>query len=291
MDDRSLPLTPVPERRSRRSTYGGGPLPTDSTDGSGTIGAMRSLLSALAVLLGSLAATVALTAYVAHETVLDPDQVGDVVAEGLGQDQLRERMLATVVPGYTDLPDTYRDDVDRAAGHPAVEDALADVTVDERGRADVGPVRRELAQSLRERGYPELASQVNATEGRDRLRLPGRLWEAYTDARDTSWLVATRGALTAAALFAFAVLVARSRRAAVRGVGLAVLLSGGAAALLLVALPVVAEVLVDAPWVGTIADVASAASSSDLVEPLIPVGLAGAFLVVVSFMLPRPHRR
>ncbi|MGH3371252.1 MAG: hypothetical protein ACRDPR_14780 [Nocardioidaceae bacterium] len=248
---------------------------------------MRSFLSFVALLLASLLTTVALVAYTAHETVLDPDRVGEVMSQGLSEDGLRERVLNRVVPGYASLPSAYREEVGRLAASQPVESALDEVEVDSRGQADLGPMRSELARTLDEGGYPELASRVQAADGRDTLRLPEGVWEPYTEARDTSWLVATRAALGASVLFLLSVVVAANRRAAVRGVGLVLLLSGGAALLLFRLLPEAARLVSDDPWVGTAADVASSGTTTTVLAPLMPVAVLGVALLLGSFLVPR----
>lgn len=249
---------------------------------------MRSFLSFVAVALASLLAVLSLAAYVVHETVLDPQRAGDVLAKAMDGSELRDEVLSRTLPGYSSLPSAYRSDVDRLADSPRVDRALSSVSVDPQGRADFSPVRRELAQSLEKGGYGELAAQVRAAQTDASIRVPQRIWGPYEEARDTAWLVATRGALASAALFLVGLLIARNRRRAVALVGAAVALSAGAAFLLLRSLPQLVEEAATGRWARWAAAV-SAPDTTAVTEVLLPVAVVGAALVVVSFFVPRPR--
>jgi hypothetical protein len=254
----------------------------------GTIVDMRSFLSFLAVVLASGLAVGSLTAYVAHETVLNPERAGDVLAKALDRSDLREEVMARALPGYTSLPSAYRSDVDRLADNPRVDRALSSVRVDPDGRADLTPVRRELAQSLEEGGYGQFASQVRTADDSATVRVPPRFWRPYTDARDTAWLVATRGALAAGALFLVGLLVARNRRRALAAVGAALVLSAGAAYVVLQTLPEIAEAVSTGRWAQAAA-LLDAPDAATVVSVLLPVAAVGAALFVVSLLVPRPR--
>lgn len=250
---------------------------------------MRSFVAGLALLLAGLVGTVALGAYVAHRTVLDPDRAGQVLASALGQPELRQMLLAKTVPGYQSLPQGYQDDLDRLVANPQLDHALRMLRVDSSGNVDVAPVRRELARKLRANGQPQLASQVAARDGQDTVRLPARISNRYASARDKTWLVATGGAAVSGVLFLAALVVSRNRRATLRAIGFTVLAVCGVIALLYWLLPVVAQSVSSNGWV----DAATAVTRSQvptMVATVVPVAAVGLALFVGSFFIPRPRR-
>lgn len=258
--------------------------------GWGTIRDMRSFLAAIALLLAALAGIAASVAYVAHQTVLDPSRFGDVLTTALKQPGLRDTILSSALPGYGSLPASYQAEVDRAAQRPEVDRALGRVRIDAQGRVRLGGMRQEMAQSLRDHGQSQLAAQVDAATGHDTLTIPSSVASRYTDARDTAWTVATRGALAAVVLFLVSLLVARNRRAALAAVGVTLLVCFGATALLYAFLPTVAGTVSSSPWVQAAAGTGRA-SVSTVASMLLPVALAGVGALLVSFVLPsRRHR-
>jgi hypothetical protein len=249
---------------------------------------MRGFLAFVALLVGFVCATVAVVAYVAHETALDPRNAGAVLSEAVGTQDIRNRLLTEAVPGYDQLPGPIRGQVDRVADSPAVDRALEDVQVDESGRADLAPVGDELAQQLRSAGLDRVATQVESASGEVAITVPDRIMEPYASAREQSWQVATYGAVAAAGAFLLGLLVARNRRAALGGVGVSLLFSAGAAFVVLRSAPELAE------WWGTDPWVQAGAATMDPGEPavqtiLIAVAVAGLLVAALSFFVPRPR--
>lgn len=249
---------------------------------------MRSFLAFVALILASVAAVASMTAYVVHETVLDPARAGDVLSKALDRSELREQVLTQALPEYESLPQTYRSEVDRLAETPRVDRALASVSVSPDGRADLSPVRDQLAGSLEDGGYGELAAQVRAADGNDTFQVPPRLWKPYTTARDTAWLVATRGALVALALFLLGLAVAPNRKRALAAIGVAVAATAGAAYVVLHSLPAIVEAVTTGRWAQRVAAL-GAPDADTMSSVLVPVAAVGAALVVVSLVLPRPR--
>lgn len=250
---------------------------------------MRSLLAVVAVLLGSLIATAALVAYVAHQSVLDPAQVDDMAVHVLEEDDLRNRLLNRVLPGYSNLPPRYRDQVDLVAESEEVRRNLGTVRIDSQGKVRLGPMRRELARGLRGSGYSQFAAQVENANGSDVLRVPPAIWKHYLNAREIAWLVSTRGSVMAVALFLFAVLLAPNRRRSLQGVGVALLVSAGFVALLYWMLPELVPAVTEDPWVQAVSSISPEYKSAATAIAL-PVAVAGFVVIAVSFVIPRSRR-
>lgn len=247
---------------------------------------MRRFLSFVALLVALVAATASLAAYLAHETVLDPKNAGAVAAESLQDDELRRELLTRALPEYDRLPGSYRERVERAAERPQVRRALEQVQVDDQGRVSLGPVRRQVLQSLGQE-YPELAAQLEGAGGKARFRLPSDLIEPYRDARRVSWAVATRGAFVALASLLAGGLLARGRRAGLLGVGLVLLLSSTAAVGAILALPEAAGRVVGLTGVEPRLLRAAVPDASTLFSLVLPVVVAGFLATVLSLLLPR----
>lgn len=251
---------------------------------------MRSFLAGLAVLIGGLIGTAALGAFVAHQTVLDPAQSGDVLASALHQPKLRETILARTVPGYARLPREGRAALDQLAQTSQVESALRSVRLDENGEVRLAPLRSRLTQALRDNGKPALATRVASSGGPDAVSVPTSLFDRYTAARDTAWVVATRGAAVAGALFVLALAVSRNRRRTVRSVGLAVLVSCVVVGFLYWVSPNLAHAASNSPWVETAGAVRDSQRPTVLTI-LLPVAAVGVVLLVASLLVPSPRRR
>ena len=251
---------------------------------------MRSFLAAVAVLLATVAGVVACAAYVAHDAVLDTSRSGQVLSSALKQKDLRDRVLSTALPGYGSLPSSYRSLVDQAAGSPQVTRAMKKVRIDPNGTVHVGRVRQQVVQTLRDRGQSQLAGVVASAGGGNTFKVPSSLMGHYRQARRSAWLVATRAALAAVVLFLLALLVARNRRTALAGIGVALLVCFGATLVLFSALPQVASRVTGNLWVQAAAT-AGGASQAKVVSLLLPVAIAGVVAVLVSFVMPRGSRR
>jgi hypothetical protein len=251
---------------------------------------MRSYLAGLAVFLGGLIGTVALGAYVAHQTVLDPDRAGQVLAAALEEPDVRETILARAVPGYGRLPDAGRAALDRLAQTSQVDTALRSVRLDQDGEVRLAPLRDELTRALRDNGQSGLAARVASSGGPDAVSVPVDVLDRYTTAGDAAWLLASRGALAAAVLFVAAVAVSANRRATVRGVGLTMLIGCAVVAFLYWVSPNVARAASNSPWVNAAAAVRDSQASTALTI-VIPVAAVGLALVIASLLLPKPVRR
>lgn len=250
---------------------------------------MRSFIAVVTLLLASALSTGALIAYLAHETVLDPERAGEVLSDGLGSPEVRARVLARTVPGYANLPAPHRAEVDRAAQSRQVDRALSEVEVDSDGRADLSPVRQELSRALTEAGYPEAAAAVDRAGPANTVRIPSRTWEQYTEARDTSWWVATRAGLAAAVLFLVSILSARSKRTAMVSAGLALLISGAVAWMAFRLVPELAPRFTSDPSLRDLAALLSP-SSATIATTLVPVAVVGVLLMVGSLAVPARPR-
>jgi hypothetical protein len=251
---------------------------------------MRSFLAGIAVLLGGLIGTAALGAFVAHQTVLDPDRTGDVLASALQRPDLRQTILARTVPGYGRLPREARSALDQLAQTSQVNSALRSVRLNDNGQVRLAPLRSQLTQALRENGQSRLATVVAASGGPDAVSVPTNILNRYTTARNTSWFLATRGALVAAALFLIALVVSRNRARTVRAVGFTVLLGCAVVALLYWVSPNLAHAASSSPWVEGATAVRDSQRSTVLTI-LLPVAAVGVVLLVASLLIPTPARR
>src|SRR3954447_21792454 len=249
---------------------------------------MRSFVAGLALLLAGVIGTAALGAYVAHQTVLDPDRAGHVLAAALDPPQLRETILARTIPGYDRLPQVARRAIEALAGTSQVSDALSKVQLDSDGTVALAPLRDELTKTLRESGQAPIAAVVAASGGPARVDVPPDVVSRYDRARDSAWQVATQGAIAVMVLFLLALLVSRNRRATVRGIGLTILLSAALVAFLYWVSPDVVRAASTSPWVD------AAPSVRDTEKPtvlgiLVPTAVIGILVMAVSLLVPRPH--
>ncbi|MFL6135918.1 MAG: hypothetical protein ACJ72A_24145 [Nocardioidaceae bacterium] len=250
---------------------------------------MRSFLAGLAVLLGGVIGTAALGAFVVHQTVLDPDRAGDVLASALQRPDLRQTILARTVPGYRRLPREGRSALDQLAQTSQVESVLRSVRLTDNGEVRLAPLRSQLTQALRDNGQSQLAARVASGGGPDVVSVPTDLLDRYTTARDTTWLVATRGALVAVALFLVALLVSRNRAGTVRAVGLTILLGCAVVALVYWVSPNLAHAASSNPWVESAGAVRDSQRST-VVTILVPVAAVGVVLLIASLLIPKATR-
>lgn len=246
---------------------------------------MRSVLATVALLLATVCTAVAATAYLAHEHVLNRARVGDVAAASLSDPVLRGEVLRSAFPEYDRLPAAYRAEVDRVSKSREFERAVGAVRVDSRGRANLRPVRTALARNLDEHGYSDLVSRMDDSRVPVSIRLPPRIWESFTSARETSWLVVVRASVVAGLLYVAAIAVARHRRRAVRSTGLGLLFGGATAVALVWFSPVLAGLATD-ERLRAIAE-AGRPRALDMVQSLLPLGIAGSLLLLGSLLMPR----
>lgn len=250
---------------------------------------MRSLLAAVALLLAAVVGTVALAAYVAHQTVLDPRSSGRLVASTLADPSLRHRILAETVPGYDNLPSAARARVDQVAENPELQAAMRKVRVDAQGQVHLSRLRQALEDKLRAEGEPQLAAELEAAGGPATVRLPGSVTGELATARSTAWTMATVGGVAAAVLVLAAVLLARNRRLALNGAGWTVLVACGLTGLLWYFAPELTRTAGYQAWSGVVA-VARRSYASAVFSAMLPAVLAGVALLVVSFLLPGRRR-
>jgi hypothetical protein len=254
---------------------------------------MRRLLSTTALLLATALVTLVVLSYTAHESVLHPDRASKVLANSIGP-EVREQILARAFPNYSALPSSYRSRLDQVVSGPRLEDALDRVTVDRRGRIDLTPVRQEVSRELEAAGQSELASRVaEASSGSASYRLPPDVWRPYRDARETSWTIATWGAGLAVLLLLLGVAVSRSRRRAMLGAAVALVVAGASAVGLLWVALNLAPTLLEEPYHSHLSMLGGSAEPylEFLTAPLVVVGVIAAGLLVVSLLLPRRRAR
>src|SRR4051794_15138988 len=124
---------------------------------------MRSFVAGLAIFLAFLTGTAALGAFVAHETVLDPDLAGPALDAALEDEDLTDRVLGQVVPGYGSLPQPVVDALRRVAVDSSFHEAARRVTFDPAsGEVSLEPLRTALADRLRQHGIGIAAGAVTA---------------------------------------------------------------------------------------------------------------------------------
>jgi hypothetical protein len=251
---------------------------------------MRSLLAGLALLLAALLGTVALTAYLVHQTVLDPHRPGQVLSAVLDQPQLRHRVLDTAVPGYGRLPSAQRHELNHVLSGPQAKRAINKVHISRGGEIRLGPLRHRLAGELRSHGQPRLADYVASVGGDATFTLPNPVAHKYAEGRRLTAKVATRAGLAAVALFALALAAAPDRRAALRRIGLIVLAACAGTLVIFWLLPDLASTLSSSIWVNAVAATTRAFGHA-AVKALIPVAVVGLVLFAGSFLLPRPAPR
>jgi hypothetical protein len=251
---------------------------------------VRSFLAGLALLLAGLLGTAALTAYLVHQTVLDPHRPGQVLSAVLDQPQVRHRVLDTAIPGYASLPPAQRHQVNHLLSDPRLQHAIKKVRVNGRGEVQLAPLRHRLAQGLRSHGQPQLAQMVSTAGGDATFALPNPVADKYDAGRRLTHEVTTRAGLAAIALFALALAVAHDRRRALRRIGLIVLAGCAGSLAIFWLLPDLASTLSSSIWVNAVA-ATTRAFGSDAVKGLIPVAVVGVVLFAGSFLLPRPAPR
>lgn len=251
---------------------------------------MRSFLTALALLLAAVIGTVALTAYVASQTVLSTHGSGQVISSALQQPALRHRILAEVVPGYETLPSPVQDELNKIAQNRKFDAAVKHVRVQADGTVQLAPLRHQLEHWLRAHGEAPAASILAAVGGPVTVHLPRPVAHRYAEARHTARTVAWVGGIVAVALLLLALLISRHRRRTLGGVGWTILASCAATAVLWWAIPGLAGLVSHQAWADALAAVAGGASYPTVISILIPVAVAGAIVLIVSFLLPRGRR-
>jgi hypothetical protein len=251
---------------------------------------VRSFLAALALVLAALVGTAALTGYVASQTALSTAHSGRLLSSALQQPVLRHKILGAVVPVYGQLPAALQTELNQLVQDPRFDAAIGKVRIDPHGRVHLSRVRHRLEQELRTHGQGSAADILAAVGGPGVVRLPATVAHDYTAAHRASWKLATVGGVVAVLLALFALLVSPHRRRTLRGVGLAVLVSCAATAVVWWAAPAFVGLASRPVW-SALATAAREAYASRVVSTLVPVAIAGGVVLLVSFAVPRPRRR
>ncbi len=242
---------------------------------------MRSFLAGVALFLAFLSGTMALAAFVTYDDLLDPARAGQVVANSLKQDALRDKVLARVVPGYDLLPPSVQAGIGAVATSSGAQDAVSQLRLQDNGTIDLAPLQAELASSLRASGHPLLATAVSADRGSASVSVPATYLDKYTTAREVSRKLWIGGGLIALGLVAIAVLVSKHRRRTIRSTGLATLLACAAVALGYWVMPTFVQAASSAAESDAVAAVLQAQRPTVL-HTLLPVAVVGVVLVVVG---------
>lgn len=251
---------------------------------------MRSFVAGLALFLSFLTGTAALEAFVVHEVLLDPDRAGQVLDSALRQPDTRAKILAQVVPGYDRLPGVARAGVDALAGTPEVSRVARQVTVTRTGEVSLTPLRTELARGLRDNGLTGLARVVSTADVGASVQVPSTYMDRFNQARDTSWFIATQGAILTAMLVIVALLASRRRGRTVRGAGLVVLACSVVAVVLFWLLPAVVRAVGSDSTTEVVAVVVESQRHVALLT-LAPFAVGGAVLVVLGMVFAGGGRR
>jgi hypothetical protein len=248
---------------------------------------MRSFLAGVALLLAGVIGTAALTAFVAHETVLARRNADRLMVSALERPALRHDILQELLPTYDRLPPPVRREVNRITRSRDLDRALRHVRIDADGAVHLRPLRHDLQQVLRDRGMERQAAVLGQLPADGTVRLvPATVLEDYRAARQLTWEVATLGGLTAGLLLVAALVVAPNRRAALLTAGLVVLVGCAAGAALWWWAPALARFTGHGGWAPTLAALRDATTSQALLSlaPFAAVGLAAA---LASLLLPR----
>lgn len=247
---------------------------------------MRSFLAGLALLLAGVIGTTALTAYVAHETVLARHNADRLLVSVLEQPALRHQLLRDAVPGYTELPRPVRERVDRLARSRRVDAAVHRTRVEPDGTVHLERVRRSLERGLEDHDLPEAAALLQQLPVDDTAQLPVPVLEDYRAARQQTWQLATVGGLVAVALAVAALVVHPHRRSGLRSAGLTVIAASVGSGVLWWFMPALARAGGESGW-GPLLLALRHATTAQAVTLLAPFAGAGVVLALVSFLLPR----
>lgn len=198
---------------------------------------MRDFFAGLFFLLAAVLGAAALTGAVLAQEVGDPDRPGRVLASVLDQPAARDVVAEQIADRVArERPELSRDRVEavtrQVLGDPRFRDVLASVPAEELGGSDSG-VPDAIADELAERGQDELADLVRSQSGIVPADSLDGLVEAMERARTVLWVATAVAGLGAAvlALFGYASGSTPARRWI--GLGIAVMLAGVLAGLLL----------------------------------------------------------
>ncbi|CAN5419221.1 hypothetical protein BH10ACT10_BH10ACT10_01850 [soil metagenome] len=241
---------------------------------------MRSFLAGLALFLAFVTGTIALSAYVAETTLLDPSRAGTIVAKSLGRSDVREELLSRAVPGYDRLDASTKARVDDAARSASARRALDRVRLSDDGTLRLDSLHDAVASELRANGQSRAARRVEASNVGE-VTLPARYTNKLADARTTARDVWQKGGLAAVVLAAVALLVSKRRVRTLGSVGLTVLLCCAATAGLAWLLPTFVRAASSDPLVGVGASVLRSEWTTTLTA-MLPVAVVGAALFVLG---------
>ena len=241
---------------------------------------MRSLVAGLAIFVAFLTGTAALAAFVAHQTVLDPDNAGRALDAALSDDQLADQVLESIVPGFSGLPRSLTTAVRRAALDPSVHEAARNVTFDPRtGEISLKPIQSEVLAQVSRFGLGGAATN----QGEVVITVPAAELARYNDARARTSRVATLGALATAVLWAVALLVSPRRPRTLLAIGASTLVG----AVVVGGLAWLAPGAIDAATsslTGQVAAVMIAAARPEILTLLAPFAVAGAAVAVLGLV-------
>lgn len=250
---------------------------------------MRSFVAGLALFLAFVTGTIALSAYVAETTLLDPSRAGEVVARALGRSDVREEILTRAIPGYDRLDAQTKAQVDEAAQSARARTALDGVTLSGDGTLRLDSLRDAVVTELRANGQAQAARRLSAADV-GAVSLPVRYTNKLADARSIARDVWQKGAIAAVVLAAVALLVSKRRVRTLGAVGLTVLLCCAATAGLAWLLPIFVRAASSDPLVGVGASVLRSEWTTALVT-MLPVAVVGAALFVLGLLGARGNRR
>lgn len=242
---------------------------------------MRTTLARLLLALAALTGTLALTAHLTTQTVLNPDRAG-TVARTLTGTQTGQRTLITEIETTSGhrFSDVGRSQIAAALNDPKVTEALEEVRLERDGTVNLAAARDALRSTLVDSGRPGLAHKLS-TGGPVQVQLPAVLTDRYYALRDGLQRFAHLGLLAALGLAGGSILISREPARAMRRVGVVAI---GAAAGSVVLFKVVPFALRTAAGTDVVAD-AWSALGSDAAGASMLAATAGAALIVAGSVL------
>ena len=241
---------------------------------------MRSFLAGLALFLAFVTGTIALSAYVADTVLLDPSRAGEVVGKALSRPDVREEILTRAVPDYDRLDPRVKAAVDEAARSSAARKAMDGVQLSDDGTIRLDSLRDGLASELRANGQSAYADRLEAADIGE-VTLPTRYTNRLESARTTARSTWQKAGLAAGVLAVIALLVSKRRIRTLGSVGLTVLLTCAAVALIAWLAPSFVRASSSDPLVGVGASVLKSEWTSVLVA-MLPVAVVGGALVILG---------
>lgn len=271
---------------------------------------MRTFLSGLLITVFAISTSVALGAHIAANTLLNPGRSTDLASDVGGQ--IAGQLMASLpveelTPALSVDPELQAElrsvlDTDPQA-QQQVKRALTEMT-----SYDAGAARDKVAGALARSGHPALARKLRSTNtgelpdrqdvndllpnfdipGQDKTSVLG-LFDA-AGATIARWRtgaeqLAGKAALLAALCMSAGVIVARSRRAVLKGAANTVVFATGGTLLLFAGLPRLLEEFSEAAWWRTLTQ-GLIANGSEITGPLVPLFVAAVVVRVASSVVP-----